>query len=88
MHNGVVVCLHCSAGAPGSSNATFLNGMSFVEGWEQKLFISKWSMHQLVYISYLSAGFVLRICLSTVSAIYPYPSAMASGQSVDRLSVY
>ncbi|XP_014509174.1 lecithin-cholesterol acyltransferase-like 4 [Vigna radiata var. radiata] len=35
-------------GAPGSTNATFLNGMSFVEGWEQNFFISKWSMHQLL----------------------------------------
>jgi len=59
------------AGAPGSTNATFLNGMSFVEGWEQNLYISKWSMHQLVYISYLSSWFVLWICLSTLWAIYP-----------------
>ncbi|KAK7317907.1 hypothetical protein RJT34_02522 [Clitoria ternatea] len=35
-------------GAPGLINSTFLNGMSFVEGWEQNLFISKWSMHQLL----------------------------------------
>ncbi|KAF9668189.1 hypothetical protein SADUNF_Sadunf15G0103400 [Salix dunnii] len=34
-------------GAPGYITSTFLNGMSFVEGWEQNLFISKWSMHQL-----------------------------------------
>ncbi|XP_048228883.1 lecithin-cholesterol acyltransferase-like 4 isoform X2 [Ricinus communis] len=35
-------------GAPGYIASTFLNGMSFVEGWEQNFFISKWSMHQLV----------------------------------------
>ncbi|KAJ1433735.1 Lecithin:cholesterol/phospholipid:diacylglycerol acyltransferase [Sesbania bispinosa] len=35
-------------GAPGCINYTFLNGMSFVDGWEQNLFISKWSMHQLL----------------------------------------
>ncbi|XP_061354729.1 lecithin-cholesterol acyltransferase-like 4 [Gastrolobium bilobum] len=35
-------------GAPGCINSTFLNGMSFVEGWEQNLYISKWSMHQLL----------------------------------------
>ncbi|WJX44519.1 Lecithin-cholesterol acyltransferase-like 4 [Trifolium repens] len=35
-------------GAPGCTNSTFLNGMSFVEGWEQNFFISKWSMHQLL----------------------------------------
>jgi len=58
VHNGVVVRVHCSAGAPGSTNSTFLNGMSFVEGWEQNIYISKWSMHQLVHISYLSSGFV------------------------------
>ncbi|KAJ7969294.1 Lecithin:cholesterol acyltransferase [Quillaja saponaria] len=35
-------------GAPGYINSTLLNGMSFVEGWEQNFFISKWSMHQLL----------------------------------------
>ncbi|KAJ6889201.1 hypothetical protein NC652_030105 [Populus alba x Populus x berolinensis] len=35
-------------GAPGFVTSTFLNGMSFVEGWEQNFFISKWSMHQLL----------------------------------------
>lgn len=35
-------------GAPGCIYSSFLNGMSFVEGWEQRLFISKWSMHQLL----------------------------------------
>lgn len=35
-------------GAPGYISSTFLNGMSFVEGWEQNFFISKWSMHQLL----------------------------------------
>ncbi|KAA8544789.1 hypothetical protein F0562_019507 [Nyssa sinensis] len=35
-------------GAPGYINSTFLNGMSFVDGWEQNFFISKWSMHQLL----------------------------------------
>ncbi|KAK9268256.1 hypothetical protein L1049_010699 [Liquidambar formosana] len=35
-------------GAPGYVTSTFLNGMSFVEGWEQNFFISKWSMHQLL----------------------------------------
>ncbi|KAH7569555.1 hypothetical protein JRO89_XS06G0185200 [Xanthoceras sorbifolium] len=35
-------------GAPGYIMSTLLNGMSFVEGWEQNFFISKWSMHQLV----------------------------------------
>ncbi|KAM1909420.1 hypothetical protein ACFX13_038176 [Malus domestica] len=36
------------SGAPGYVTSTFLNGMSFVDGWEHNFFISKWSMHQLV----------------------------------------
>ncbi|XP_038689907.1 lecithin-cholesterol acyltransferase-like 4 [Tripterygium wilfordii] len=35
-------------GAPGYINSAFLNGMSFVDGWQQNFFISKWSMHQLL----------------------------------------
>ncbi|CAN1806166.1 Lecithin-cholesterol acyltransferase-like 4 [Linum perenne] len=35
-------------GAPGYVMSTFLNGMSFVEGWQQNFFISKWSMHQMI----------------------------------------
>lgn len=35
-------------GAPGYITSTFLNGVSFVEGWEQNFFIRKWSMHQLL----------------------------------------
>ncbi|XP_021890047.1 lecithin-cholesterol acyltransferase-like 4 [Carica papaya] len=35
-------------GAPGYIASALLNGMSFVDGWEQNLFISKWSMHQLL----------------------------------------
>ncbi|XP_047971885.1 lecithin-cholesterol acyltransferase-like 4 [Salvia hispanica] len=35
-------------GAPGYITSTFLNGASFVEGWEQNFFISKWSMQQLL----------------------------------------
>ncbi|KAK4801635.1 hypothetical protein SAY86_022122 [Trapa natans] len=35
-------------GAPGYVTSTFLNGMSFVDGWEQNFFISKWSMHRLL----------------------------------------
>ncbi|OVA02163.1 Lecithin:cholesterol/phospholipid:diacylglycerol acyltransferase [Macleaya cordata] len=35
-------------GAPGYITTSLLNGMSFVEGWEQNLFISKWSMQQLL----------------------------------------
>ncbi|GKU92668.1 hypothetical protein SLEP1_g6367 [Rubroshorea leprosula] len=35
-------------GAPGYIASTFLNGVSFVDGWEQNFFISKWSMHQLL----------------------------------------
>lgn len=35
-------------GAPGYITSTFLNGVSFVEGWQQNFFISKWSMHQLL----------------------------------------
>ncbi|PSR87636.1 Lecithin-cholesterol acyltransferase-like [Actinidia chinensis var. chinensis] len=35
-------------GAPGYVTSTVLNGMSFVEGWEQNFFISKWNMHQLL----------------------------------------
>ncbi|CAL1361024.1 unnamed protein product [Linum trigynum] len=35
-------------GAPGYVMSTFLNGMSFVEGWQQNFFISKWSMHQML----------------------------------------
>ncbi|KAJ0982650.1 hypothetical protein J5N97_010905 [Dioscorea zingiberensis] len=35
-------------GAPGYITTSLLNGASFVEGWEQNFFISKWSMHQLL----------------------------------------
>ncbi|KAL6198619.1 hypothetical protein ACLB2K_028408 [Fragaria x ananassa] len=35
-------------GAPGYVTSTFLNGMSFVDGWESNFFISKWSFHQLL----------------------------------------
>ncbi|XP_010536543.1 PREDICTED: lecithin-cholesterol acyltransferase-like 4 [Tarenaya hassleriana] len=35
-------------GAPGYITSALLNGMSFVNGWEQNFFISKWSMHQLL----------------------------------------
>lgn len=35
-------------GAPGYITTSLLNGMSFVEGWESRFFISKWSMQQLV----------------------------------------
>ncbi|KAJ4977504.1 hypothetical protein NE237_002610 [Protea cynaroides] len=35
-------------GAPGYVTSTLLNGMTFIEGWEQNFFISKWSMHQLL----------------------------------------
>ncbi|KAF8408625.1 hypothetical protein HHK36_004688 [Tetracentron sinense] len=35
-------------GAPGYITSALLNGASFVEGWEQNFFISKWSMHQLL----------------------------------------
>ncbi|KAL2344684.1 hypothetical protein Fmac_005969 [Flemingia macrophylla] len=45
--NWIAICAPFQ-GAPGLINSTFLNGMSFVEGWEQNLFISKWSMHQLL----------------------------------------
>ncbi|KAE9597317.1 putative phospholipase A(1) [Lupinus albus] len=45
--NWIAICAPFQ-GAPGMVNSTLLNGMSFVEGWEQNLFISKWSMHQLL----------------------------------------
>uniref|UniRef100_A0A166FW80 Lecithin-cholesterol acyltransferase-like 4 n=1 Tax=Daucus carota subsp. sativus TaxID=79200 RepID=A0A166FW80_DAUCS len=35
-------------GAPGYVTSSFLNGMSFVEGWQQNFFVSKWHMHQLL----------------------------------------
>ncbi|XP_073058446.1 lecithin-cholesterol acyltransferase-like 4 [Primulina eburnea] len=35
-------------GAPGYIGSALLNGTSFVEGWEQNFFISKWSMQQLL----------------------------------------
>ncbi|PAN40086.1 hypothetical protein PAHAL_7G290800 [Panicum hallii] len=35
-------------GAPGYITTSLLNGMSFVEGWESKFFISKWCMQQLL----------------------------------------
>ncbi|WOL15719.1 hypothetical protein Cni_G24500 [Canna indica] len=35
-------------GAPGYITTSLLNGMSFVEGWLQNFFISKWSMQQLL----------------------------------------
>ncbi|XP_022994778.1 lecithin-cholesterol acyltransferase-like 4 [Cucurbita maxima] len=35
-------------GAPGYVTSTFVSGMSFVNGWRENFFISKWSMHQLL----------------------------------------
>ncbi|KAJ9557518.1 hypothetical protein OSB04_012132 [Centaurea solstitialis] len=35
-------------GAPGYVTSTLLNGMSFVTGWEEYFFVTKWSMHQLL----------------------------------------
>ncbi|KAF9587430.1 hypothetical protein IFM89_002611 [Coptis chinensis] len=35
-------------GAPGYITTSLLNGMSFVKGWEQNFFISKWTMQQLL----------------------------------------
>ncbi|CAN8325319.1 unnamed protein product [Cochlearia groenlandica] len=35
-------------GAPGYIASALVNGMSFVNGWEQNFFVSKWSMHQLL----------------------------------------
>ncbi|KAK4347488.1 hypothetical protein RND71_033827 [Anisodus tanguticus] len=35
-------------GAPGYITSSLLNGTSFVHGWEERFFISKWSMHQLL----------------------------------------
>lgn len=35
-------------GAPGYVNAALLNGCSFVSGWEENFFISKWTMQQLL----------------------------------------
>ncbi|KAF8649986.1 hypothetical protein HU200_064147 [Digitaria exilis] len=35
-------------GAPGYITTSLLNGMSFVEGWESKFFISKWCMQRLL----------------------------------------
>ncbi|XP_058072049.1 lecithin-cholesterol acyltransferase-like 4 [Magnolia sinica] len=35
-------------GAPGYITTSLLNGMSFVDGWEQSFFVSKWSMHKLL----------------------------------------
>ncbi|CAI9773336.1 unnamed protein product [Fraxinus pennsylvanica] len=35
-------------GAPGYITSALLNGTSFVEGWKQNFFISKWSMHQML----------------------------------------
>lgn len=52
---------NCPTGAPGYVTSTFLNGMSFVEGWEQNFFISKWSMHQLVWFHF-SWHFELHFC--------------------------
>lgn len=51
-------CCIFLTGAPGYIASTFLNGMSFVEGWEQNFFISKWSMHQLVgYFAFFNSMF-------------------------------
>lgn len=46
------MALLCLTGAPGYVTSTFLNGMSFVDGWESNFFISKWSMHQLVCVHF------------------------------------
>ncbi|CAI9095995.1 OLC1v1032053C1 [Oldenlandia corymbosa var. corymbosa] len=35
-------------GAPGYVTSALLNGVSFVGGWQQNFFVSKWSMHQLL----------------------------------------
>lgn len=55
----IMMQLYVFAGVPGCANSTLLNGMSFVEGWEQNFFISKWSMHQLVQINYFG---LLNLC--------------------------
>lgn len=39
------------AGAPGFITDTLLTGVAFLRGWESSLFITKWSMHQLVSFS-------------------------------------
>ncbi|CAI5514406.1 unnamed protein product [Closterium sp. Naga37s-1] len=38
----------CVAGAPGFIMDTLLTGVEFLKGWQKSLFISKWTMHQLV----------------------------------------
>lgn len=35
-------------GAPGYITTSLLNGVSFVDGWEENFFVKKWSMHQLL----------------------------------------
>ncbi|MCD7456725.1 hypothetical protein HAX54_032915 [Datura stramonium] len=44
----LLVSLSIILGAPGYITSSLLNGTSFVHGWEEKFFISKWSMHQLL----------------------------------------
>ncbi|KAJ0788851.1 putative phospholipase A(1) [Helianthus annuus] len=39
-------------GAPGCINDSLLTGLQFVEGLESCLFVSRWSMHQLVMFLY------------------------------------
>ena len=35
-------------GAPGFIIDALMTGVEFIKGWEKSLFITKWSMHQLV----------------------------------------
>ncbi|XP_022723594.1 lecithin-cholesterol acyltransferase-like 4 isoform X3 [Durio zibethinus] len=72
-------------GAPGYIASTFLNGMSFVDGWEQNFFISKWSMHQLIWREEESCDGISRIILESYrpgESIDIFKEAL-SGNSVD-----
>ncbi|GAB4835362.1 Phospholipase A(1) lcat3 [Ancistrocladus abbreviatus] len=43
------ICIACPfQGAPGCINDSLLTGLQFVEGFESYLFVSRWTMHQLV----------------------------------------
>lgn len=60
----------CMTGAPGYINSGLLNGMSFVEGWQSKFFISKWTMQQLVCFDSLSICLIE--CINVVTMILPF----------------
>ncbi|KAG6385223.1 hypothetical protein SASPL_154051 [Salvia splendens] len=57
-------------GAPGYITSTFLNGASFVEGWEQNCFISKWSMQQLAWLELRKVTYAIFLFIDVNHDLY------------------